>query len=402
MPKGIILMRWDERYGAEAIFNFPQDASLQEKTLMQIYSQHEFTGLAGFVSLTVGSTNIISYYNGPDFKYYMILLLMDEEDGEIFEDILLDINREMQHIIDNKEMLKSYLINSFQRLTMFPVFTEEQKLGYLVQDEVKFMILNRLREELVLPTSEIEIWLRDQYKQALIFDIEGIIKSFVKAGICKIMSFSSGTSELVFLQDIRMLRTVPIELLKDPIAFHLPKSLKEIYLKAAKDFFSKYKVSDEDSLNLIKYVLLNPQNYEVIKLLRQAIVTRNDLEKLKKKGVQDVDIVVQMLQELKLITIMKDEGKIEYFGLISDFKIEKYYPLHNLNLIAEKYKNKSLSPSVLLKTLDMMEEEFWSIKNGNKTKTNGKEKKENKKQENKPKKEKKAKKENTEESIVIE
>jgi hypothetical protein len=89
-----------------------------------------------------------------------------------------------------------------------------------------------------------------------------------------------------------------------------------------------------------------------------AIVTKHDIEKLRKKGVEDADRVIKILSELNMIVILTDEKAVPYYGLISDFKITKYFPTHILNLLAKKYKNQSMQPSAVLKTLDLLQETF--------------------------------------------
>ena len=58
---------------------YPEEASIQDKTLMQLYSQHEFTGEAGMVSITAGAVNLASYFSGPESAIYVILILTSEE-----------------------------------------------------------------------------------------------------------------------------------------------------------------------------------------------------------------------------------------------------------------------------------------------------------------------------------
>ena len=47
MTLGLVIMKWDERMGAEAFARYPEEIDLQDKTMMQIYSTHEYTGEAG-------------------------------------------------------------------------------------------------------------------------------------------------------------------------------------------------------------------------------------------------------------------------------------------------------------------------------------------------------------------
>ena len=72
----------------------------------------------------------------------------------------------------------------FQRLSMFPNLTAEGRLAYVYQDEIKRMIINRLRDEGVITKSELTVWLKDKYKEGF-FDLENILAELIKMEIIK-------------------------------------------------------------------------------------------------------------------------------------------------------------------------------------------------------------------------
>ena len=89
MPTGMLVMKWDERMGVNILATYPEETEIQERTLMQVYSQHEFTGEAGLVVLSAGAIHLASYYTGPETSVYVILLLTAEEDGDAYEEGLV-------------------------------------------------------------------------------------------------------------------------------------------------------------------------------------------------------------------------------------------------------------------------------------------------------------------------
>ncbi len=105
---------------------------------------------------------------------------------------------------------------------------------------------------------------------------------------------------------------------------HLPKTLKDSYKNQVRTFFKNYKPSENDNLEIINKVILDPQCYEVLNLLREAIVTKNDIEKLRKKGVEDIDNTLKALWETKMIAVFQDESGTEYYCLITDFYVSLY------------------------------------------------------------------------------
>jgi hypothetical protein len=360
MAIGIVVMHWDERVGVDIIGKYPEQIVLDEKTLMQLYSQHEFTGEPGMVSIMAGSTNLASYYTGPESSIYVIMVLNTTEDGDAYEDGLAEISRQILLNIDT-ETLKDVLPSLFQRLSVYPTLNEEQILAMIYSDEPKRMILKRLQQEAAIPKSELAIWLKDTKRDSFI-DIESIIASLVKSTIIKIASVKGLATDVAFLnEDIMILRRPPVKLFLDPVEHHLPKSLKDSYKNQVRTFFKNYKPSEKDNLEIINKVILDPQCYEVLKLLREAMVTKNDIEKLRKKGVEEIDKTLKALWDSKMIAVFQDESGTEYYCLITDFFAELFFPKYNLDTVRKQYISKSQNPKALIKALDMMREEYLSI-----------------------------------------
>jgi hypothetical protein len=296
---------------------------------------------------------------------YIILVLNTDEDGDIFEEGLGEISRQILANIESPT-LKTLLPSLFQRLSVYPHLNVEQRMGMIYQSDVKRMIIKRLREDLVISKSELAIWLKDQYKEGFV-DTENLVSSLVQAGLVKVSSVKGITSDLLFLvQDLVMIRRPAVDLIKNPTEHHLPEALKGSFITETKNFFQSYVPEEKDCLNIIDKVLLNPQNYEVLKLLREAMVTRNDLEKLKKKGVDDVDLALKALWDNKMIAVFQDEHGLEYYCLTSDFHLERIFPRYNLNVIRKLYKNRTQNPNALLKALDLMREEYAVVQKANK------------------------------------
>ena len=72
MPIGLIIMRWDVRISVQIEAKYPEEITIEDKTLMQIYSAHEYSGEPGMISLLVGPLNIASYFTGPEKGLYII------------------------------------------------------------------------------------------------------------------------------------------------------------------------------------------------------------------------------------------------------------------------------------------------------------------------------------------
>ncbi|MFO8018815.1 MAG: hypothetical protein R6U96_09280 [Promethearchaeia archaeon] len=352
MPVGLVLMRWDERTGSVVEAKYPEEVKITPKTLMQVYSTHEYSQEAGMISLMVGSLNIASYYTGPEKGYYVLLLLNLDENPDGYEGGLMDIARIILANVEN-QAYKDMLPSLFQRLSVYPTLNEEQQLAMTYQDEVKRMIINRLREEGVVSKSELMVWLKDKYTEGFI-DLEGILSQIITQGCVKQASVKGMPSETIFLtHDLLMMRIPPVELTRDPSNRGLPSDFVDTYRKHCRNFFKDYHPSEEENLKILS-IFVEPAVYITIKLLRTAIVTRNELEKLKKKGVDDVDEVLRKLWEHEMIQVYQDEQGNEYYALISDFFIERVFPKYMFRVIKKEYEQKSTANKVLMEYLSIL------------------------------------------------
>ncbi len=366
MPVGLIIMNWNERIGAEVKASYPEELSITPATLMQVYSQHEFTGDAGMVSFITGPLNIASYYSGPEMSYYMILLLEMDEDADTYEEGLADMSRQILSNLDDNAYIQ-ILPSLFQRISVYPKLNPEQKLALMYQGEIKRMIIERLRNEAILTKAELMIWLKDQYSQGF-FDLESILVGLIKEDLIKVASVKGITSEVIFaVRDIMISRIPPITLMNDVENRGLPIELKEDYRNEVKNFFSGYRPTEPDNLKLINDIILDPQIYEVIKLLRVAAVTRDDLEKLRKKGVEDIDYVLKKLWENKTILVFSDKGGNEYYCLCNDILIKKFYPDYLIDVVREAYTTKTQNNAVLVQELEMLKEAYYDIQKTSKS-----------------------------------
>ncbi|MFW9895486.1 MAG: hypothetical protein ACFFD7_06760 [Candidatus Thorarchaeota archaeon] len=360
MPVGLVIMKWDDRAGTEILTKYPEEIILTEKTLMQVYSTHEYSGESGMISLMIGSLNIASYYTGPDKNFYILLLLNLDDDPDAYEEGLIDVSRSILGNLEENSFLQM-IPNLFQRLSVYPTLTDEQRLALTYQDELKRMIINRLRDEGVVSKSELMIWLKDRYKQGFI-DVEGIIMELIKREIVKEASVKGMPSELIFLiKDVIVMRVPPMYILKDPVNRGLPSQLVETYRSDVRSYFQNYQPTEGDNLRVLD-ILTNPQVYETLRLLRTAVVTKNSLEKLRKKGVEDLDDVLKLLWDTQMIQVFQDERENEYYALLSDFHLTLVFPKYLMNVIKTVYDQKSKSDQVLIEYLNVLENTYSNLK----------------------------------------
>jgi hypothetical protein len=352
----MVIMRWNERTGAEIAGKYPDEIEVSEKTLMQVYSTHEYSGEPGMVSLMIGAVNVVSYFTGTEKSYYLVLLLTADEDPDAYEDGMADVARIILTNLENNAF-KTLLPSLFQRLAVYPSLRPEQKLAMVWVDATKRKVIQRLQEEGAVSKSELAIWLKDIYQSGFV-DIESIVASLVKENLVKGGTVKGMPSEVIFLtNDFMVARRPPVLLFNECASRGLPASLKEAYQNEVKSFFASYEPSEEDNAAILE-LLVNPEVYEALTLMRQAIVTRDDLEKLKKKGVEDVDLVLKVLWDSKMIAVLRDPQGNEYYGLKSDVLAQRFFPEYMVNVVRQNYKEKSKADAMLLEHLEILEEAY--------------------------------------------
>jgi hypothetical protein len=266
-------------------------------------------------------------------------------------------------IIDNIEddAYLQIIPSLFRRLAAFPNLTEEGKIAYIYQDEIKRMIINRLREEGVVSKSELMVWLKDKYQEGFI-DLESVLGDLIKWEIIKQGSIKELASELIFLiNDILITRVPPASLLKQSKSKGLPPYLSEVYLKEVKNYFQEYRPTEEDTIKIVD-LIIDPQIYETLKLLRTTIATKNELEKLKKKGVEDTNLVLKKLWKSNMITVLQDKSGKEYYALLTDIYLDIIFPKYLLKIIKDGYDQKSKGNKVLIEYLNLLKDAYTDLK----------------------------------------
>jgi hypothetical protein len=356
MPIGLVIVHWDERMGPEILAAYPDGTGISEETITELYTQHEFCGNKGLITLHSGEDHIASYYSGEDQGLYLMLRLDPEEEGEIFEEGLAEaINQ-----IDTN--LNAMIPQIFERLTAYATYNEEQRLALTWQNEVKMNILKILREG-AIQKIELATWLKDQYKD-IKTDVDAILGSLTKIGMIHLASVNGFSSELVFLtEDIRIFRAPPSKSVQNSINHYLPSSLKKVYLQKTRDYFQYHRPdldNPQETQKIIQQIILNPMNYEILCQLRQNIMTRNDLERILKKGVSQIDLAMNSFIENELVTALMDKNGQLYYCLMSDFQIEKFYPEYLMDVIAAQYRTQAQNSRILMKSLEILHDEFES------------------------------------------
>jgi hypothetical protein len=349
---GLVVMRWDERAGTEIVAKYPEEIEIPNESLMQLYSTHEYSREVGMISMVSGMISYASYYTGIETQVYIVAVLDHNDNADLYEDGLGDIAQTIVPLIDSVSNLTSMMPSLFQRLSMYPSMNWEQQLLILLEENSRRQVMKRLREEGSLIKSELGIWLKDQFQDGF-FEVESLLRPFYNLGLIEGRTIKN--MEYIFLvQDVDIHRRPNLRVLDNLSASGLPQSAHNQFLEEVKIFFTNYYPSEEDQMEVIK-VLLDLQVFEVFKLLRIACVTKPQLEKLRKKGVDDIDGTIKKLWDARMISVLYDDKKNEYYALKTDVKITKIFGKSLMNVIKDQYEMKTKPKDILTNHLQILE-----------------------------------------------
>lgn len=358
---GIVFIRWDERSGAESLCSIPASSVLDSKTLMQLYSVHQYSGKQGFTSLNQKDITYASYYSGQEDNLFLILLLSNLDDADEYESILSDSMNDILLIKGLDEKIKK-IPEIYQEISNFKNLTLEQKIGRILFDPITYATISRLRKEIVIEESDLELWLKDLYPMYRI-DLEKMAQNLQTNGLIKINSFKGLAGKYWFLiKDILLMRSPAANLLKNITPDTLSGDLKDKYISQVQRFFSSIILDEKECIQSVQRIFRSAENYTFFTLLRQRVIHQIELEKMEMNFlVVDTKEIITELTRLNVITTLKDENQSDIYLLLSDFKVRLYFPLHNLNLILQMHKKNLQDPKILLQALEYLKEEYYAI-----------------------------------------
>lgn len=126
MPKGLMVLEWNERSGIEILTQYPLDADLKvsDKTFLHIFNMHEYTGEPGFAGLNTEIVNFASFFSGRPLGRYCVVILTLLENPEDFEDSLREIGEEIFDNTEDDKFIK-LIPQLYKKLIPRPIHDEE-------------------------------------------------------------------------------------------------------------------------------------------------------------------------------------------------------------------------------------------------------------------------------------
>jgi hypothetical protein len=349
-------------------------------------SVHEITGAySNFYSGRLKNTpyNVISYFKQEttDSQYLAISLFSLNDELAIFESLIKSMGERLDVIFETldraKNMKQISLIDNInknlEKELKFAIFQVErlsnldklQKVALIFNNEERIKILNILRE---CPISKRELRdILENIKENSNIDL--LIEPFLELNLLrrdwikgrrdKNTGLVKQQGEYLFLiKDLSLIRLPNANLLN-----HLKDTKHELYEKykvKVAEFFSQYDPSTqsiEDTKKLAS-ILLNPDIYDLFSLIRNKFYPLDKIPNIFSEFA-DVDLILDELKNLKVITEIKDEHNRSWIFLLTDIKPLIFFPEYLLIKLRDACKttdkHKNITYEIAEKALELLE-----------------------------------------------
>ncbi|WEU40575.1 MAG: hypothetical protein OdinLCB4_001190 [Candidatus Odinarchaeum yellowstonii] len=363
MPEGIIVGKWDDVQGVVLHAKYPETVEIADYNLMRIFTSHAVgEAQAGFLALTLEeeNMNVASYFTGISQKpqYFISLLLSKDEDAKNYEESLLDIATELLEKIDEPNF-NEILAEAFQRVSKAIVLTDEQRLAYIFKDDVHKLAYERLIKG-PATASMIVNYIQENSGVGRV-NPDLLISPLIRLGYAA-QGWAPGYAEqFIFLvRDFTIIRAPAEKIIKQAVKGEPSQEIAKRYLKSVKEFFTNYNINIDESGKLAE-ILINPEYYEIIKILREKPLLSTDIKACLGQQKLGCEAALKSLEEANIVETFPAEGKEDTWVLLkSDIVIHTFFPEYLLEVLRSKLAAGELSSETAIKHLELLQQNYSS------------------------------------------
>ena len=326
---------------------------------------------------------VVSYYRQEtdSSKYITISFFELDDEVEIFQDLintmakrlllifkkLININPLKQISLLEKIHSK---IESELKFTIFQIdrlsqLDKLQKASLIFHSDERLKILEILRErpiakkelkgilERMKPNINIDVLL-DPF-----LELNLIRRDWIKGEKDKETGIVKNKGEYLFLTKDILLARLPNENILNRLREN-KKNLYDIYKDKVADYFLTYDVNKQsvEELKKIAGLLLNPDSYDFLALMRNSYYPLDKLPKIFSDWF-DIEVILSTLEDLKIVTTLKDKEDQGWVILLTDIKPLIIFPEFLLPKIREFFKSEDkeqkISIEIAKKALELLE-----------------------------------------------
>ncbi|MHA1409947.1 MAG: hypothetical protein ACTSQY_06525 [Candidatus Odinarchaeia archaeon] len=360
MPLGLIVIRWDNKVGAVLEAKTPRNLNVTDDHVMRIFTTHALGNSApGFLSMKIEELNVASYYSGDvpnrEEQFCISLILDADEDSEAFEEILAEIADDIINAYGTPKFIE-ILNKGFEMVTKATELDEDQRFALIFSDPIRIAVLNKLTEGSITQ-KELADWIKET-KGVDVTDMNLVLAPFIKTGLIRLSFVEGIADECIFLiKDVHALRAPEVDLVTKARNRGYRRKLSKSYLTQVESFFKNYDPNQEDVMKLAK-LYADPEIYSLIKLLRAGPIKEEEIASKCDIVQRDLKTLLKTLENVKVITKIKDEDGNNWVFLLSDLKFIKFYPEYLIDIIKQRWNEGSIQQNQALRHLDFLKEAF--------------------------------------------
>jgi hypothetical protein len=370
MPLGLGVTRWDDKSGLRVVGVFPSDLDVSEENMLRVFTAHAMgKPEAGFLTMTLEGTQlaVASWYSGirrgKDQFCVMLFLNLDEE-ARAYEEGLTLASNEIVENIGEPEFIE-YLGEMFDKLKRMVELSIEQRLAKVFVDQETRLLMHKLSRG-GIPGEELREWLELQTGKHYP-DLGLLTLPLLRSGIVDEDWVNAVSDNCVFMvNDLFGARYPPEQALKLAKSGGLSSEQAAEYEKRVAEFFSGYAWSEDDTIQLGQ-LLLDPDIYDVTKVLRRRIVHKSELAGIVEKKAA-LDAVIRRLESAKVITTMgsttvkQKRGGDPFVMLLSDIHFESFFPEFLVLRLEERLAQKDIHPDIAKRHLELLAEHYMRMR----------------------------------------
>ncbi|MDD1777625.1 MAG: hypothetical protein LUQ65_05595 [Candidatus Helarchaeota archaeon] len=374
MPYGVIMVRWDDKLGVVLEGMYPKTLKMNEDHILRIFTTHAMgSGEASFLTMSIENLFIASYYTGlPEegkSQFYVALFLDEKENGDSFEEPLLEITPLLIAHVKDKNF-DNFLKKQFEDIQKLTTMTEEQRIAMIFRDPRRGLVLQKLGLG-AIARDELRKWLSDQLGEEIL-DLEAILSPFFKTHMVEefaVDNLQGQKVKCVFLiKDAFSIRS-PVEkfykMAKDGGGVKAEmKPVLEIYKQNVDAFFKEYKFQDADSKTIAE-IAADPSQYNLLTILRDNFIERNQLPNIFQRDLDEITPYINDLIRFNVIDEIKDKRGNVWIFLKTDIVFPTFFPEYIVDSIRRRWQESNIAQKIAVKHLELLksvyrgeEEEF--------------------------------------------
>jgi len=366
-------------------FNKNQYSKLLEQTdIFGIFYQHT-TGISTsskeFSNYYMGrlkktAYKVLSFFrqDHAENQFLTIAVFNLDDDIEIFEDLFKTSGEKLESLylelmrrksLDVIEEIENELKFTIFQINRLSELDKLQKVALIFQSEERLKILELLRErpyskreiknilEMIKPNPNVDLLIQP------FLELNLIRRDWIKGETRKKMVDFQFQGEYLFLTKDIVLARFPNKELMERIKEGKPEMYKQ-YEQKLSEFFKDYDVMDQpiEELKDLAGALLNPDCFDFYTLMTASFYPLIKLPKIFSDFV-DSEYIVNTMENLNVITKVKDKDNKEWVMLLTEIKPLIIFPEYILNKLKDSFlagkKEEKITYEIAKKALDLLE-----------------------------------------------